>query len=184
MLDVMLDLETMGNGPQAAIAAIGAVEFDLDAGELGEQFYTVVDLESSVEAGGLMDASTVLWWMQQSDEARSVFSRPGERIAHALGLFSIWLRSCGDQDEVRVWGNSSAFDNVVLAEAYRRSGFVAPWSWWNNRCYRTVKKLHPEIEMERTGVHHNALDDAVSQARHLILMLHSQNTLKGELNHV
>ena len=28
--DIMLDLETMGTGPAAAIVAIGAVAFDLD----------------------------------------------------------------------------------------------------------------------------------------------------------
>jgi inhibitor of KinA sporulation pathway (predicted exonuclease) len=31
-----------------------------------------------------------------------------------------------------------------------------------------VKNLHPEITMNRTGTHHNALDDARNQAQHLI----------------
>lgn len=35
MDNVMLDLETMGNGPEAAIVAIGAVEFDLKSGAIG-----------------------------------------------------------------------------------------------------------------------------------------------------
>jgi len=50
MLDVMLDLETMGNGSSAAIIAIGAVEFDMVEGTLGNEFYSVVDLDSSVQA--------------------------------------------------------------------------------------------------------------------------------------
>lgn len=75
--DVMLDLETMGQGPDAAIVAIGAVSFDLEAGKLGSEFYTVVDLTSSVEAGGKMDPSTVLWWLQQSEQARSELKRAG-----------------------------------------------------------------------------------------------------------
>ncbi len=33
--DIMLDLETMGTGPNAAIVAIGAVAFDLQAGTIG-----------------------------------------------------------------------------------------------------------------------------------------------------
>ena len=32
--DIMLDLETMGTGPNAAIVAIGAVAFDLQARHL------------------------------------------------------------------------------------------------------------------------------------------------------
>ena len=39
MQDVMLDLETMGNGPQAAIIAIGAVEFDIPTQQIGERLY-------------------------------------------------------------------------------------------------------------------------------------------------
>lgn len=35
MKHVMLDLETMGNGPRAAIVSIGAVFFDPLTGELG-----------------------------------------------------------------------------------------------------------------------------------------------------
>ncbi|MFA5379904.1 MAG: 3'-5' exoribonuclease, partial [Dehalococcoidia bacterium] len=46
-IEVSLDLETMGNGPDAAIIAIGAVEFSLETGLLGQEFYEVVDLESS-----------------------------------------------------------------------------------------------------------------------------------------
>ena len=46
MKHVMLDLETMGNSPLAAIAAIGAIEFDPDAGTLGERFYTTIDLHA------------------------------------------------------------------------------------------------------------------------------------------
>jgi DNA polymerase III epsilon subunit-like protein len=37
-MDVMLDLETMGNGPDAAIVAIGAIEFDPAAERLGAPF--------------------------------------------------------------------------------------------------------------------------------------------------
>lgn len=34
MAQVMLDLETMGNGPSAAIVAIGAVSFSVEGGVL------------------------------------------------------------------------------------------------------------------------------------------------------
>jgi exodeoxyribonuclease VIII len=64
MNNVMVDLETMGNGPAAAIVAIGAVEFDPDTGQLGREFYREVDLEDSAFRGGVIDASTVLWWMR------------------------------------------------------------------------------------------------------------------------
>ena len=171
MNDVMLDLETMGNGPDAAIVAIGAVEFDLAAQRIGERFYVAVDLASAVASGGAMDASTVLWWMKQSDAARAAFDVNGEPIAAALGQFAVWMEGRGKRDDLRVWGNGAGFDNVVLSSAFRRIGMKQPWPFRNDRCYRTVKAKHPEVKMQRVGTHHNAVDDAESQARHLMAMM-------------
>lgn len=183
MQDVMLDLETMGNGPQAAIIAIGAVEFDIPTQQIGERFYTVIDLESAVARGGVMDASTVLWWLKQSDAARAAFDRGGEHIAVALQQFAGWMENRAKRDDVRVWGNGAAFDNVILASAYRRSGTPQPWQFWNDRCYRTVKAQYPAVKMQRNGTHHNAVDDAESQARHLIAMMPSNSTDQLERIH-
>ncbi len=170
MQNLMIDLETMGTNPQAAIVAIGAVEFSLTSGELGREFYKVVDLASSMEAGGIVDPGTVLWWLRQSDEARAMFQAPAHRIHEVLESLSLFMAEFGGPD-VKVWGNGAAFDNVVLAGAFERTGLPRPWKYPNDRCYRTIKALHPEVPMERTGTHHNALDDARSQAQHLIAMI-------------
>lgn len=174
MLDVMLDLETMGKGPMAAIVAIGAVEFDLDAGEIGERFYRVVDLDSAVQAGGVIDAETVMWWLKQSDDARHALTAGGEPIGRVLLQFSEWMHGRGEFKQVRMWGNGAAFDNVILASAYRNLCTQAPWVHWNDRCYRTAKALHRGVKLQRIGTHHHAADDAESQARHLIAMLKPQ----------
>lgn len=167
MKNVMLDLETMGTGPNAAIVAIGAVEFCLHSFELGKEFYAPIDLKTSVKSGGVIDPSTVLWWMKQSEQARNLFKGTGFDLYSTLASFSSWIEeTCGP--DVRVWGNGAAFDNVVLGSAYDREGIERPWKFWNDRCYRTVKSMFPHVEMKRTGTHHNALDDAKSQALHLI----------------
>ena len=166
MTEIMIDLETMGNGPTAAIIAIGAVEFSLETKTLGREFYEIVDLESAMKAGGTVDASTILWWMQQSDEARAAFRRPGMHIAEALGMFRVWLLD--SRFDGNVWGNGAAFDNVVLRSAYVRLGLTQPWSFRNDRCFRTVKALYPQIDWSYQGTAHNALDDAKSQAVYLM----------------
>lgn len=171
MNDVMIDLETMGTGPRAAIVAIGAVEFDPEAGTCGERFQLAVDLGNAVAMGGEMDASTVLWWMQQGDDARAAFSRGGVPLSQALVAFTAWLASRGVPDSLRMWGNGAGFDNVILASAYKAAGLQQPWRHWNDRCYRTVKAMHPHIKLQRIGTHHDAADDAESQARHLLDML-------------
>lgn len=180
MLDVMLDLETMGNGPQAAIVAIGAVEFDPAAQEIGRSFYRVVDLASSVRAGGVMDAGTVMWWLGQSDEARrALLATDTVTLNEALREFYDWAGVCAHWKDLRVWGNGAAFDNVILASAYRACGLQLPWQFWNDRCYRTLKALHPGVTVPREGVHHNALDDATHQAKHLLAILAAQQPAQG-----
>ncbi len=47
MNNLMIDLESMGKKPNAPIVSIGAVFFDPQSGELGQEFYTAVNLESA-----------------------------------------------------------------------------------------------------------------------------------------
>ena len=173
MKDVMLDLETMGTSNDAAIVAIGAVEFDVATDTTGEVFYRTIDLSSAVAEGGVIDAATVMWWLRQSDQARAaLYDRIALPILQGLAEFAAWMSARGK--DVKVWGNGVAFDNVILAQAYRRMGLPVPWQHWDDRCYRTVRALYPDIQMQRTGVHHNAGDDAVSQAKHLLQILAAQ----------
>ena len=83
--EIMLDLETMGLGPDAAIVAIGAVAFDTSTLAIDPcKFFVAVDLESSVRSGGVMDASTVMWWMQQDEVARRILLKDTSQLGVAL----------------------------------------------------------------------------------------------------
>lgn len=175
----MVDLETMGTRADAPILSIGAVAFDSKNGILGERYYTTIDLASAVKFGGRIDPSTVAWWMQQSEQARKdVLGGMQLDIVTALHDFSTWLHEkCAPKKAVRVWGNGADFDCTILSESYKRCGIEPPWEFWNSRCYRTIKAVYPNVEMKRTGTHHNALDDAISQAEHFILI---RKTLQGK----
>lgn len=167
----MLDLETMGNGSSAAIIAIGAVAFDGDT--VMSRFYREVSLASSMNHGGIVDGSTIIWWLKQSESARKAFEDNDNAMSlpAALSDFSIWFSEVnGDQ----VWGNGAMFDNAILGNAYKANHLNIPWKFWNDMCYRTVKSMNQQIKLERVGIHHNALDDAESQAIHLINILKSK----------
>ena len=173
-MEIMLDLETMGNGSNSAIIAIGAVAFDING--VSSKFYHQVNLQSSIDAGMEMDASTVLWWLKQSELARGAFkdNENALNIANALIEFSMFCelsKVCG------MWGNGAAFDNVLLSNAYRKLEMNQPWKFWNDRCYRTVKNIYQDVEFVRAGTHHNAVDDAESQALHLIEICKKHNIL-------
>lgn len=162
---VMLDLETLGQKPGSVIVALGAVKFC--NGEITSSFYERVDPESCISLGLRMDVSTVMWWLGRADAARLEITKHGEPLSAVLMRFTEWL---ADED-AEIWGNGAAFDNVLLADAYDRAQLPRPWKFWNDRCYRTMKSLRPDVPMPRAGTHHNALDDAKSQALHLMAIL-------------
>ena len=165
--DIMVDLETMGTAATAPVIALGAVAFKYESGVLtiGGDFYRTIDLRSEQKVGAVIDAATVMWWMQQSDKARLTLASGGALAHEALQEFALWLVSTTNNP--RIWGNGASFDNVILASAYKRHGIALPWDYYNDRCYRTLKNLAPHIHLVRTGTHHNALDDARTQTNHL-----------------
>lgn len=169
MLQAMLDLETMGTGSNAAIISIGAVAFNPEGLITHAEFYQEINLQSTIDAGLEVDGNTVMWWLKQSEEARGAFAYNdgANPLSLVLSQFSAW---CNEWEVEEVWGNGAAFDNAKLSNAYTKVGINQPWKHWNDRCYRTVKNMYPEVKIERVGVHHNALDDAKSQALHLISM--------------
>lgn len=171
MQDIMVDLETRGTLPGSVILSIGAVAFD-EFGVLDRGFYKVISTLSSESCGLTRDDATEKWWEDQGEEARKVLHLSDDpttslTLASALGLFNEFIgEMCGPG--VRVWGNGANFDNPLLACAYRAAGVEPIYRFWDERCYRTVKNQYPHIKLIRGGTHHNALDDARSQAEHLV----------------
>jgi exodeoxyribonuclease VIII len=167
----MVDLETMGTSPNAAIIAIGAVKFDVSSGEIsGDSFYRRIDLESSMKCGGEVSASTIMWWLAQSAKAQAEILKetPGRvHIKQALRDFAEWYGNC----PIPIWGDGAASDNVWLKSAYARLGMECPWTYKQDRCLRTMKELRPQVEVPIVGVEHRALDDAIYQARLLMAIL-------------
>lgn len=159
---VMLDIETLGNRPGSVLLSIGAVKFG--GGELGAEFYERIDAASCVALGMRLDAATVLWWFGQSAAALVEAAMPGAPLGDVLERFAAWL---GDP-EAEIWGKGSDFDNVLVASAYHAARQPLPWKFWNNRCYRTIAAMSPLVKPERIGLAHHALDDAKTQAAHLM----------------
>jgi len=166
MQDVMIDLETLGTTPDAAILSIGAVRFDLYSDRIdNEGFYSSVSIDSNTEHGRRISESTLLWWMQQSADAQAVFHEAKTILGGALMDLREWL---GDASELRVWSNGADFDIAMLSHAFQSVlGEDTPWKFYNNRCVRTYKTLPgaKDVKFPKIGTAHRALDDAINQAR-------------------
>ncbi|MDD9340215.1 MAG: 3'-5' exoribonuclease [Providencia heimbachae] len=172
---LMVDLETMSNKGNAAIVSIGAVAFEPSIGEIGPTFYQVVDLRSCERVGLHIDADTVLWWMRKSSEARAAIVAEGSDLSLALSNLGAFSRE-NLTDDVQVWGNGVDFDNVILRNAYNVVGLEPFWKHWNNRCVRTIVELgrnagiDPKKTLGFVGEPHNALDDAIHQAKYVSII--------------
>lgn len=173
---LMVDVESLGNNPDAPIVSIGAVFFNPSVGAYGPEFYKVISLESAMASGGITDASTIIWWLKQSSEARSAIvvddAIPLDDALLQLNDFISENTTSGDLS-VQVWGNGATFDNVLMRRSYKRSGITCPWKIVNDRDVRTIVELgnavgiDPRYSIPFEGDMHNALADARHQAKYV-----------------
>lgn len=204
----MLDLETLSTEANAVILSIGAVWFDPHGDQFSKVaedpeykavdykgdpypyglfhlcFERAIDIQSSIDIGRSISASTLKWWLTQPAEAQKAAFNGEATLREALNDFADFVKMVANNwptgsekpDDVCVWGHGPSFDNAILANAYRQLGYDTPWNFWNDRCDRTFLALRKEelaqygVEMPslvRVGTFHNALDDAITQAMHM-----------------
>jgi exodeoxyribonuclease VIII len=179
MTHVMVDLETLGTVPGCVILSIGAVEFFPETGELGREFYEVISTYDSLECFLSVDKDTEAWWLNQSRDAQRVLELARQpaatKLAVALARFNDYLSAIAPPSHIRLYGNGADFDNPILRVAYSCAKVQPYFKGYGGRCYRQLKNLDelfgPAMafqKLERQGTHHNALDDAKSQATHLM----------------
>ena len=168
MNHVMLDLETMGTSNRAAILSIGAVRFDPDTGLLGDRFYEAIDPEDAA-AHGIVDQHTLDWWQRQSQEAQDAAFCGTKKLVTVLDEFKDYYLRSGSGFQTPIWGNGATFDITIMENAYLITGQKIPWEFRSPRDVRTIVDVcrsfvnKPDFVTE--GVAHNALDDAVHQAK-------------------
>jgi DNA polymerase III epsilon subunit-like protein len=157
---LMVDIETLGTEPGCAILSVGSVQFTLADG-LGYQFHEHVDLVSCEEAGLSLDADTVQWWATQENVSDVLAG--GEDLEAVLTEFVRGAEECDV-----VWANSPSFDLAILKTAGEAVGVEMPWAFYEERDFRTLKNLPNVVEVEHEGTEHDALDDAIYQARYAL----------------
>jgi len=166
MISAMLDLETLGTKHDAAILSIGMVAFNDD--EIIGSFYAVLNNPTH----GSIDASTVMWWLDQSEKARrSLLDADHVRDTLVVTQLTDFFNNHRFQE---VWANSPSFDLTILESWWNR---VAPLINWplkfsNYRDFRTLNKLAIECGCDvgriSPELSHNALSDATAQAQYVI----------------
>lgn len=176
---VMIDIETMGLGPNAAVIQIGAVGFNLVTGEVDKTGYLEdVSLMSAVENGGEVHKEVVEWW--QTRGGFVAFRRPelggAVHVEEALGGLRNYLCDLNwsiDTDDrgPRVWAQGPSFDVAVLEGYARRLGVPELWAYNKPRDTRTIKDLARTLGWEPPELGeptHQAKEDCLLQIDVLI----------------
>ena len=174
-INVMIDIETLGKKAGCSILSIGATVFGTTDNIAREDFYVTVDRYSCGDLGLFEESDTVDWWRKQSPEARAEAFSGKLDIRTALGKLYNYIKDIEAAFNVstKVWANGANFDIPILEAAYDLADISVPWRYHNVRCYRTLKALATVAETSFQGVKHNALADAMHQARNAVRFLAS-----------
>lgn len=169
------DLETLGVTTDAVIVQIGAAF--LDAQGTLHTFLHTCSVASQPERR--VNQDTVAWWDRQAPEVRAQVLDPANAddapsLQEALVELSAWMMGHARNAEVEVYGNGASFDLGMLNHAYASYGLATPWHYRKERDQRTLEALAAMAGCdlrwqadERDGHHHNALSDAIYQARRI-----------------
>lgn len=164
---IMIDIETLGTEAGCVVLSIGACEFS-DKG-ITKEFYTSIKPRSCTDWGLTIDPGTVLWWFDQSQDARDFITK-GAHVELDIALSQ--LRAAFKWKGKEVWCNGASFDFPILTAAHKVVGQSVPWEYWATNDYRTIKKMVGRSVFEacevKPTVAHNALADAVAQTETLI----------------
>lgn len=157
----MIDLETLGTRHGALILQIGACYFNRETGEIGVGFSANVDAGLMVDEF-TVDMSTIKWWFEQSDKARQLVTENPQPLVDVLISLSQFLH----KPDIMVWSHAT-FDIPILVNAFEKARITFPVPFRNMRDIRTLMDLSKHRStIERSGVHHHALDDAKFQAQY------------------
>lgn len=166
-LQITFDLETLGNRPNAPIVQIGAVKFNKDG--IIDTFIRTIDIDSLSKYNFFMDYNTLKWWFAQEDAAIKSVMNGVTPLKEALIDFNKWIDS-SEVKKYNFWSHAT-FDPPILHNNMREVGIDSIIHYSQHKDIRTLNELVGKVEVERKGIAHNALDDAIFQAEYIQLML-------------
>ena len=166
MLHAMIDLETLDTAVTSAVLSLGVALFNDDGLWPHHDLEVRFDLDEQLRGGRTVSASTIQWWMLQSEAARSAaFGKPARSVP-VLRIEEVQRLLTGLLNGVdHVWCRGLAFDIAILDHMFASRQLRSPWKYSAVRDSRTIlDHIAPDALPKRAGEAHNALDDARHEA--------------------
>lgn len=164
-----IDLETLGINSKAPIVQVGMSFFTRKGIFLNTQL--TVNFEDAIKYGEA-DGSTIAWWLKQPKVAQdTLFQDPRS----AVEVCEIIQKLVAAQEPDFFWAHAT-FDFPILKSLFKKLDIEFNLDHRKMMDLRTLELASGDYQWtEREGIHHNALDDAVHQAKNIINMLNKIN---------
>ena len=170
---IMIDIETLDLTPKAVVTQIAVVAFDLDDPEtIIREIEEYLPIQPQFNLRRTVNASTILWWMDQDEAARKrLKASAGDDFDELVALVNSVNRKLNQvieaADTVEVWARGPQFDIVTLESLFSDLGQMAPWRYDSVRDLRTALALagvaKGDVPMRAGLVAHHALSDCRHQ---------------------
>lgn len=165
MNNVMVDIETLGTGPDTVVLSVALVRFnDCAEAEFLHIKFNSQEINQQVEKGRKISPDTVMWWLQQGKDAQAAITETYNTdfkrgMYAALSQISKFMQP-GDI----IWANPPSFDVATLDNLMAQFDLpaFAP-EHWNVRDLRTIKKTFGSAPKRPDVVAHDALWDCLQQ---------------------
>lgn len=149
-IDIMVDIETLGNKADSTIFQVAAVAFNMETGGIYFEFNKIADI--GVNKTNTITGDTLKWWLATDKELFHRLLHEGDGSSDdLLCAFRRWVDSLHllseDGNIVRgghdlyLWGNGILFDNNLLKTQLEAIGEHYPIPFRNDRDVRTIVDL-------------------------------------------
>lgn len=158
----MVDIETLGTTPEAAMLSIGIVPFNSIL-DIGPKVLYEICLKDALQFGKL-SSETLQWWTNQPPEQyKKLITLGNLKTLDALkGLQGIcdYLMV----DGFKIWANGPDFDLEIIEHKMDQLNITPPWTPWNQRCVRTIKAIDPTLAKSFINLEkHDPVQDCLVQ---------------------
>ena len=141
-IDIVVDIETLGNKPGCAIFQIAALAFNIYTNDEIDCFNQIANIEND-DCFLNVSGSTLKWWLNTDKELLTELLNKGTCSSKELiDHFWKWLTNITNEYEnVYLWGNGILFDNNILKVAIEDLGLNYPINFRQDRDIRTLIEL-------------------------------------------
>lgn len=142
----MFDIESLDTGPRSVVSQIAySIARADDPETIVDQRLVYLPIQPQVVLKRTISASTILFWMKQSDEARARFAEnTGEEFEELPALLRHIMRGYANtvlDKETEVWARGPQFDIVNIESLAQDCAVDVPWGYSKVRDLRTLMAM-------------------------------------------